>query len=132
VTARPAAPAAAAVRSAEDIADQAADLRGIHPGIDAICDGALLLATDPNLDLDRTQTLLACLGGMGHGDPDVIGLLTALVRHLGDPATNPCLAELPPERAAEMTGLVGKFAADVEDCTPRHHLAEAAAVIDES
>lgn len=75
-----------------DLGDVLADLRGIHPGIDMICDAARLIAHD-RLSLDQTQTLVAALGGSAGAD--VLTALALLIERLANADTNPALRTLP-------------------------------------
>ncbi|HEX5569217.1 MAG TPA: hypothetical protein VFY14_20260 [Streptomyces sp.] len=125
----PTAPVAGSA-AVEEIADLAADLHGIHPGLDLIARGTRLIAADSGLTQDTTQTLLAYLAGGVHGNPDVLGLLAALVKHLGDPDSNPALHGLPADRAAAARDYTAQYAAYDTDFAPRELCAEAAAAID--
>lgn len=76
-----------------DLGDLLDDLRGIHPGIDLILDGALLIAHDRH-SIPTTQLLLAVLAG----SPDALDAAAIpglLAQRLTDPDTNPCLRTLP-------------------------------------
>lgn len=120
--------------------DLAADLYGIHPGLDLALEGIRMVARDlarPRTTdtsqaraLDTTQTLLATLAGGTHGNPDLLALIAALVVQLGDPATNPALATIPAPRAEQVRDLTRQYADWDADFTPRGLCAEAAAVAD--
>ncbi|MFJ9799852.1 hypothetical protein [Streptomyces sp. NPDC101145] len=111
----------------EDLEDRIADLRGIHPGVDLILDGARLIALDRHT-LDRTQTLLSTIAG--NGGTDLLEVLAQLVRRLTDPAQNPCLRTLDPDTQKAVQRLGEQHAYETAEYTPREHPSEAAALID--
>lgn len=118
----------------------AADLHGVHYGLNLIAEGAALIARDlarprttPDTRqraIDVTQTLLATLAGGVDGNPDVLGLIAALVTHLGDPDTNPALRALPDDRAAQVTAHTSAYALRDRYSERRLLCAEAAAIAD--
>jgi hypothetical protein len=111
----------------EDLEDRIADLRGVHPGIDLILDGARLIALD-RLSLDRTQTLLSTIAGTG--GVDLLEVLAQLVRRLTDPAQNPCLRTLDPDTQKAVQRLGERHAYETAEYAPRDCPPEAAALID--
>lgn len=110
----------------DDLAGALDDLAGVHPGIDLICDGARLLATD-RLTANQTQTILSTIAG---ADANVLHLLGLLVQRLTDPASNPALAHLTPDTGKKVRQRGEHFAYDLAHLAPGDHTSEAAALID--
>lgn len=104
------------------------DLRGIHPGLDLMLDGVLLLALD-RLTTDQTQTLCAALAGSTDGTDALtaIGLLVARISH---PDTNPCLRALDEEQQKEAALHGERLVFDLAHPDLHQHASEAAAAID--
>lgn len=112
-----------------DLGDLLEDLRGIHPGIDLMCDGARLIAHDRH-DINMTQVLIALLAG----SPDAVdatSLPGLLVERLTNPATNPALRtlSLDAQKAAAHQGWL--TAHNLTDPDLRNTAAEANAAIDD-
>lgn len=120
-------PAAAAVLD-EDTEDLLAGLQGIHPGLDLIADGARLLLTD-TLDRDQAQTILAAVSASSDGT-DLAGLTAALIAHLTNPDTTPCLRQLAPPVLADVRRIGADAARETDTQAPRDLVAEACARID--
>jgi hypothetical protein len=76
-----------------ELGDLMDDLRGIHPGIDLMLDGARLICRDRHTR-SMTQVLLATIAGSPDA-LDLVGLLGHLVARLADADTNPGLRSLP-------------------------------------
>ena len=86
------------------------DLRGIHPGIDLILDGYRLLALDRHT-ADMTQTLIAAIAG-GSDGTNLTNLGGQHIARLANPASNPCLRDLPldQQKLIQLRGETAAFA----------------------
>lgn len=110
-----------------EIADQMDSLTGFHPALDRVVAalGDLLTA---DLDADRTQAVIAALGGCVDGN---LRTLTALVvRQLGNPDANPALYGLDADRKQTLRRLGAEHAAALSDTDLDETASEMAAVID--
>jgi hypothetical protein len=79
----------------DDLEEHMEALRGIDEGLDLALDGLrhVLLARH---DQDRTQTLVAALGGWEKRN--LVALTGRIIARLADPDTNPALRTLPLEQ----------------------------------
>ncbi|MFH9813421.1 hypothetical protein ACH4NI_35315 [Streptomyces olivaceus] len=114
------------------LGDVIADTAGVHPGIDLIREGLLLLATD-HLPLDRIPTILATLAGGADGTDQAPDLLTAighLVARLSDPAATQVLLDLPEQRQKDIERQGEQALYRLTDPWLREPASEAAALID--
>lgn len=110
-----------------DIADLMDDLTGFHPALDrAVAALGDLLTADH--DADRSQSLVAALGGLADGS--FATLLGLVLRQLASPDANPALADLPTERKQKLRRLGAEYAAALADRYTEQLASEAAAVID--
>lgn len=112
-----------------EIAEQMESLTGFHPALDRVV-SALgdLLAAD--LDAERTQAVIAALGGCVDGN---LRTLTALVvRQLGNPDANPALTGLDDTRKQALRRLGAEHAAALSDFELDATASEMAAVLDGS
>lgn len=110
-----------------EIADLADDLTGFHPALDRAVAALAELAVS-GLDIDRSQTAVAALGGLTEGS--FATLLGLVVRHIASPDHNPALADLPTERKQTLRRLGAEYAAALDDSYVGQIAAEASAVID--
>lgn len=102
------------------------DLAGIHPGIDLIRHGVRCLATD-QLTREQTQTLCAALAGSA--DVDVVTLIGLAVQRLTNPASNPCLRQLPEDQRKQTQRYGEQVAFDLLDPDIHQAASEASAAI---
>lgn len=95
-----------------EIADLMDDLTGFHPALDRAVAalGDLLTA---NLNVDRSQSVVAALGGLSGGS---FATLTGLVlRQIANPDANPALADLPANRKQTLRRLGAEYAAEISN-----------------
>lgn len=110
-----------------EIADLADDLTGFHPALDRAVAALAELAVS-ELDIDRSQTAVAALGGLTDGS--FATLLGLVVRYIASPDHNPALADLPDARKQTLRRLGAEYAAALDDSYVGQIAAEASAVID--
>lgn len=121
------APTGPAAEMDEELLGLIEDLEyGFGPEISQIVAGFKALALKPHT-ADSTQTALAVLGG---NCPNIASILAHVAAHLGNPATNPSLRDLPADRRNKAQELTGQYAAYDDAFAPHQLLSEAAAVID--
>jgi hypothetical protein len=109
------------------ITDLVDDLTGFHPALDRAVQALEDLAA-ADLDADRSQSVVAALGGLCDGS--VSTLLGLVLRHIADPDTNPALADLPAKRKQALRRLGAEYAAGADDWHQQALASEASAVID--
>jgi hypothetical protein len=109
------------------ITDLVDDLTGFHPALDRAAQALEDLAA-ADLDLDRSQSLVAALGGLADGSfATLVGLV---LRQIASPDTNPALAGLPDDRKQKLRRLGAEYAAAIDDDYLERCASEASAVID--
>lgn len=108
---------------ADGIAD---DLEAIHPAIGRVVDALAELADHARRSPQGTADVLLALAGDG---PNLTALLAALTEHLGDPATNPAITQLPTDRQKTVAERTRQYALDHTFNTPHVLVTEAAAAI---
>ncbi|MEW1754095.1 hypothetical protein [Streptomyces angustmyceticus] len=113
----------------EEMRDHAALLASFHPAFAKVSEGLMEIA-EQEWTADQTSTAIALIGGVNDGVDDLLALIAAVARRLGDPATNPALRDLTPSRAHAVRSLTRQYEAYDRDFAPRSLLAEAAAAAD--
>ncbi|MFG2359401.1 hypothetical protein [Streptomyces sp. NPDC048521] len=111
-----------------DLGDLLEDLRGIHPGIDLMLDGARLIAHDRH-NLNMTQVLVAVLAGSPDA-LDVTSLPGLLVERLTNPDTNPAVRSLPLDQQKDAAHQGWLTAHNLADPDLRDTTARACAALD--
>lgn len=110
-----------------EIADLMDDLTGFHPALDRAVAalGDLLTA---NLDADRSQSVVAALGGLSGGS---FATLAGLVlRQIANPDANPALADLPANRKQTLRRLGAEYAAEISNPYLEQTASQASAAIE--
>lgn len=110
-----------------EIADLMDDLTGFHPALDRAVAalGGLLTA---NLNVDRSQSVVAALGGLSGGS---FATLTGLVlRQIANPDANPALADLPADRKQTLRRLGAEYAAEISNPYLEQTASQASAAIE--
>ena len=110
-----------------EIADLVDDLTGFHPALDRAVSALAELAV-ADLDIDRSQSAVAALGGLADGS--FATLLGLVVRHIASPDHNPALANLPTERKQTLRRLGAEYAAGIADRHLSAYASEASAAIE--
>jgi hypothetical protein len=109
------------------ITDLVDALTGFHPALDrAVLALEDLAAAD--LDADRSQSVVAALGGLTDGH--MATLLGLVLRHIANPDTNRALAGLPEDRKQTLRRLGAEYAAAISDTYPTDLASEASAAIE--
>ncbi|HEY5835015.1 hypothetical protein [Streptomyces sp.] len=111
----------------EEIEGLLDDLDGIHAGVDLIRAGFRVLGLAA-LDRERTQTVLAALGGSEGAD--VMSLLAATIQRLTSYDANPALRGLGDDTAKDVRRIGEAVAFDTATSFPRDLVSEACARID--
>lgn len=110
-----------------EIADLMDDLTGFHPALDRAVAALGDLAV-ADLNIDRSQSAVAALGGLADGS--FATLLGLVLRHIASPDHNPALIDLPEDRKQTLRRLGAEYAAAIDDGYLERRASEAAAVIE--
>lgn len=111
-----------------EMRDLADNLSDYGPAVAKVVSGLMEIA-EGEWTASQTSDLLAVFGGLDDGT-DLLALIAAVVKRLGDPATNPGLRQLTPRRAQQVRSLTRQYAAYDADFAPRGLLCEAAGAAD--
>lgn len=109
------------------ITDLVDDLTGFHPTLDRAVQALEDLAA-ADLDIDRSQSLAAALGGLADGS--LATLVGLVLRHIANPDANRALVDLPESRKQTLRRLGAEYAAGIADPYLERIASETSAVIE--